>query len=441
MTEAEKAYAAAERLIEEARENDGAYGISFERPEFKYLHSIPPQISDLPRLTNVCLNFTEITDLEPLRSIHTIDTLAAIGCPVVSLTPLCELTRLSSLYLQQTLVEDLQPLAGCSDLRVLVLDETEVSDLRPLAKLTDLRILAFGRTRVSDLTPLSKLEYLESISASDTPVNSIEALATLRWLTRIGIQGTMVSDLRPLLKLRRLRLANEGVGVDFRRTRATEIDAELKRLASPGPGPLPTKELFAYLEDWVPPGTVAKPPATEVQREPALGTIAQAVLSTPPAKIRAVLRQDYPQFRARAAHLVEQVAKEQAAHAVMPIPNTEDGVEEYYAKKAFLDTVKAGLITLYDDLPEGASLEIGEPEAKGLRDKLVEVAKTADQAIAYLDAQDGTYGGLYKIGLISSVAGLMCLIPGVSFLPAILLPAGVLGAKTIKLHVKNKTGS
>ena len=90
------------------------------------------------------------------------------------------------------------------------------------------------------------------------------------------------------------------------------------------------------------------------------------------------------------------------------------------------------MIALADELPERPT---PPPAPDVLKDRLLALARTVDQSIAYLDSHEGTYGGLWKIGLVSAVAGLLCVIPGVSFLPATLLPGAVFGVQTVKLTI------
>jgi hypothetical protein len=153
-------------------------------------------------------------------------------------------------------------------------------------------------------------------------------------------------------------------------------------------------------------------------------------------QIREALQESYPDLRNRAARLVELVQQERAAHALLPRPNEADALADYEQKEEFLKTMEAGIVSFHEDLPETPDTEISEENAKKLRSRLVDLARLADATVRYLDSDTGTYGGLYKIGLIASIAGILALIPGVTWATGTILPSAVLGAQTIRLRIK-----
>lgn len=131
MTEAEKAYAEAERRIEEALES-GAEVLEFDHEATHALTALPAVIGTLTALRILELGNTQVTDVSPLS----------------------DLTGLIRLWLDGTQVSDLSPLSGLTGLTELGLDGTQVSDLSPLSGLTELTELGLNRTAVSDLRPL-----------------------------------------------------------------------------------------------------------------------------------------------------------------------------------------------------------------------------------------------------------------------------------------------
>ena len=77
-------------------------------------------------------------------------------------------------------MSDLGPLSSLTSLETLVLDGTGVSDLGPLSSLRALRRLDLDGTGVSDLGPLSSLRALETLYLNGTEVSDLGPLSSLR---------------------------------------------------------------------------------------------------------------------------------------------------------------------------------------------------------------------------------------------------------------------
>lgn len=258
MTDAEKAYAEAERLIEEARLS-GATELDLSSGKSRLLHEldrIPDSIGTLTALTSLSLSDTQINDLShlatlttlislelsltrvsylaPLAPLNALTSLDLWGTPVADLAPLAALTALTSLNLSVTSVTDLAPLATLTALTSLDLMATEVTDLAPLAGLTTLTSLDLSVTRVTDLAPLAALTALTSLDLSDAIVTELAPLATLTALTSLDLSRTWVTDLTPLARLTAItQLRLTATTIDTAALRALRY---LRRLAThPGP--------------------------------------------------------------------------------------------------------------------------------------------------------------------------------------------------------------
>ncbi|WP_050527986.1 leucine-rich repeat domain-containing protein [Pseudorhodobacter aquimaris] len=113
MTDAEKAYAAAERMIAKAK-RDGDEDLDFNGGETQALEELPPSIAELSGLVHLNFNSTRLTDagIAPLRNLPHVDSL------LLSYTPITEaaLSHINTLDI----------------LRILHLNETQISDIRPL---------------------------------------------------------------------------------------------------------------------------------------------------------------------------------------------------------------------------------------------------------------------------------------------------------------------
>ncbi|MGQ0611784.1 MAG: leucine-rich repeat domain-containing protein [Paracoccaceae bacterium] len=127
---------------------------------------------------------------------------------------------------------------------------------------------AEGGTQVSDITALAGLGALTSLYLGDTQVSDIPALAGLTALTRLDLDHTQVLDLRPLRGLHALVTNPEYGGLTFTDCAAAKADPRIAEIAGIRDPATRARELFAYLEDWVPPGANPYDPAPGDQVPP-----------------------------------------------------------------------------------------------------------------------------------------------------------------------------
>jgi len=240
MSDADKAYAAAERRIEEAK-REGDDSLSFDQEETHALDHLPPSIAELTELRDLDLNNTQVSDIAPLAA----------------------LTRLNALSLNDTQVSDIAPLAALTRLTMLSLNNTQVSDIAPLAALTRLTGLWLHNTQVSDIAPLAALTRLTGLSLNKTQVSDIAALAALTRLTTLSLNNTQARDLRPLRRLTRLVTDPGPIGLTFTNCTAAQQDPEIARIAKIEDNKTRARILFDYLEDWQPPRNTGPTPAPD----------------------------------------------------------------------------------------------------------------------------------------------------------------------------------
>ncbi|WGW03997.1 hypothetical protein [Tropicibacter oceani] len=199
--------------------------------------------------------------------------------------------------------------------------------------------------------------------------------------------------------------------------------------------------MFAYLEDWKPPAEVPSVPEipARTERTPAqvaASFVAASKIST--REIKAVLRDSYPDLTERSGHLRDLIQQELSMHAMIACPNQGPARDEYIRKREFLRTLSAGILSLSEDIPALSEVEISDGDTKRLKTRLIEVARLVDDSVAYLDGDTGTYGGLYKIGLIAGVGGLLSLF-GMPLATGSAIAGGVLGAQTVRVHLSRDT--
>lgn len=136
MSEADKAYKAAQELI--ARTRIGAPRLGFDKSEFRHLTNIPPEIQNFSQLNHLDLSKTQISDLSPISG----------------------MSQIKLLYLGETNVTDLTFISELIQLETLAIWRTKVSDLSPISTLTRINTLGMNGTAVTDLSPLLRLRRL-----------------------------------------------------------------------------------------------------------------------------------------------------------------------------------------------------------------------------------------------------------------------------------------
>jgi internalin A len=224
MTEAERAYEAAQKLIAKA---EGRDKLDFDAPEFRALEALPPEIGELVGLRRLFCVKTQLRDL----------------------TPIAGLTALRALRLDRTQVADLAPIAGMTALQTLRLSGTQVADLAPIARMTALQSLDLNSTQVADLAPIAGMTALKSLDLNNTQVADLAPIARMTGLTSLVIDGCPVVDLRPLRGLRGLvhDLRTFDLGVRFEQSGAAQVDARIAEIAEIEDHEARGQALFAYL--------------------------------------------------------------------------------------------------------------------------------------------------------------------------------------------------
>ncbi len=144
---------------------------------------------------------TELTDLSPLAGLNLIE-LQLDRTAVTDLTPLREMHSLEFLTANETEVADLTPLSALR-LKSLHLMDARVTDLTPLQKMP-LEELNLSGMRVADLSPLSGMP-IKKLWLDHTPVRDFSQLARMP-LEKCYLGGSQITDLtvlrgRPLKEL------------------------------------------------------------------------------------------------------------------------------------------------------------------------------------------------------------------------------------------------
>ena len=197
MSDADKAYQAAKRLIAKAKKA-GADRLSFDTDATRALEVLPPEIATLDKLRSLDFSNTQITDLTPLAGMVGMTALYLSDTKVTDLTPLAGMVGIATLLLSLSRITDLTPLAGMVGMTWLYLDSTGITDLAPLAGMVGMAALYLNDTGVTDLTPLTGLAGIATLWLSNTGVTDLTPLAEMAGLTHLWLNNTRITDLSPI---------------------------------------------------------------------------------------------------------------------------------------------------------------------------------------------------------------------------------------------------
>ena len=118
----------------------------------------------------------DISDLTPLSDLTALTSLDLRSNDISDLTPLSDLTALTNLDIRGNDISDLAPLAGPTALTRLNLSGNNVSDLTPLVGMTALTELWLTYNNVSDLAPLGANDGLgagDLVNVEENPLNRV----------------------------------------------------------------------------------------------------------------------------------------------------------------------------------------------------------------------------------------------------------------------------
>lgn len=110
-------------------------------------------IGNLTRVRSLTLICHPFADLAPLADLSSLSELTIAYTNVATLVPIRDL-RLRFLHIRGTEVSDLEPLAGMTTLEELYISETRISDVNVLATLPKLEYLFATHTRLRDIRRL-----------------------------------------------------------------------------------------------------------------------------------------------------------------------------------------------------------------------------------------------------------------------------------------------
>lgn len=135
-------------------------------------------------------------------------------------------------------VEALYTLVGAESLD---LSGSAVISLRPISEFKKITTLVFNDTKVHDMSPLSEMKTLKSIIGNNSAITNLQALVHLESLDTLKFQGTNITAVSPLTRLKNLKYLN----IDDTEVPVSEV-RELVKAAPEAVVVFRTKELQAW---------------------------------------------------------------------------------------------------------------------------------------------------------------------------------------------------
>ena len=172
---------------------------------------------DMLTLTTLNARKANIHVLTGLQHAHNLKTLRLGSNNIVDLSPLAELTQLTSLNLAFNVspvsvngLTDVTPLENLTKLRTLNLGGNYITDVTPLEKLPKLTNLEMWGNRITDVAHLAKLTQLTHLDLSSNAITDVSPLENLTKLINLDLSTNRKLDVSSLEKLTQLRILDLG---------------------------------------------------------------------------------------------------------------------------------------------------------------------------------------------------------------------------------------
>ena len=158
----------------------------------------------LSNLTELNLNYKEITDITPLSALTNLTSLNLYCNHITDITRLSALTNLSKLELSENQITDITGVSALANLTYLNLYDNQITDITGVLGLTNLTYLALSDNQIIDITGLSGLTNLTRLSLENNQIIDITGLSGLTNLTQLQLGDNEIIDIIPLSTLTNL---------------------------------------------------------------------------------------------------------------------------------------------------------------------------------------------------------------------------------------------
>lgn len=144
-------------------------------------------------------NGTRISDISPLSNITTLTSFIASNNAISDITPLKNSLGLTHVEINRNKITDLSPLAGHQKIYHLDFSTNQVAVLPQWDAKSEFVTIIGSYNLISDLTPLGNLQYINNIIMDhNEEIASVECLAGCPTLIKVDVFGTKVSDVSML---------------------------------------------------------------------------------------------------------------------------------------------------------------------------------------------------------------------------------------------------
>ncbi|WP_058308533.1 leucine-rich repeat domain-containing protein [Gracilibacillus massiliensis] len=162
-------------------------------------------VNDMKRLTDLYFySNDEVVSLVGLEHAENLQYLSLYGTTVDDLTPIKNLTNISSLELNQVEEDDWSFLSSFSNLEYLYLHDSNLSDLTIISELEQLRNLELSNNGITDISSLENLTNLEYLYLYGNEIEDISVLTNLTALQSLDISSNPITSLDSLQDLTNL---------------------------------------------------------------------------------------------------------------------------------------------------------------------------------------------------------------------------------------------
>lgn len=139
-----------------------------QKPDFYLEKLFNITLFDTTKL-KICKN--QIQDISPLGNLTQLTSLDLRYNQIQDISTLGNLTKLTRLRLDVNKIQDISALGNLTQLTELALHANQIRNISALRHLTQLISLDLGRNQIQDISPLATLENLETLHLGLTPIS------------------------------------------------------------------------------------------------------------------------------------------------------------------------------------------------------------------------------------------------------------------------------
>ena len=165
-------------------------------------------LKNLTKLTSLNLGLNLINDISALATLTELTHLDLGINQIDDIRALASLTKLSHLDLSLNYLTDISDLASLTELSYLNLSGNYLTDISDLASFDKLFKLDISGNGISSIKPLENLTELTSLKADVNQISDISILNSFNKLSELGIAGNEISNIKPLENLTGLTSLN-----------------------------------------------------------------------------------------------------------------------------------------------------------------------------------------------------------------------------------------